>query len=75
MQYFAKELYVASGVDHENVIKLSGYIMEEGHPSLVLPWAGGGTLPDYIKKHPDYPLLPIVCNIFFTPSSAHNVSS
>ena len=44
-------------------MKLEGFIMEENYPSLVTPWAEGGTLNEFIKKHVGCYLVPIVWSI------------
>ena len=60
-QRLAKELYIASKLDHINVVKLEGFVMDGDSPSLITLWAWGGTLNDYIKKHAGCDLLRIVC--------------
>ena len=59
-QRFAKELYIASKLDHINIVKLEGFAMEENSPSLITLWAAGGTLNKYIKEHARCNLLRIV---------------
>ena len=59
-QSFTKELHIASKLNHENVIKLEGFMIERDYPSLITPWAEGGTLNEYIRKHRGCSLLPIV---------------
>lgn len=38
---------------HENIVKLQGYTIENGYPSIVYGWSEGGTVNDYIKQHPE----------------------
>ena len=49
---FVKETYIWNKLDHANIIKLYGFIQENGTPSLILEWAPNGTVIEYLKKNP-----------------------
>ena len=46
-------MYIWNKLDNENIVKLFGYIIEEGHPSLIIKWAPEGTIVEYIRKYPE----------------------
>lgn len=60
-QSFAKEMYSLSKIEHKNIIQLEGYVLENGFPTIILEWAEGGTVIEYIKANPDCDLVEIVC--------------
>lgn len=62
-QSFAKELAIWAKLDHINIVKFEGYIVEHGYPSVVSSWANGGTVTEYVRKNSNCDLLLIVSNI------------
>lgn len=46
-------MHIWSKLDHVNVVKLLGYIVEDGYPSIVLSWAPNGTVDQYVKGYPE----------------------
>ena len=49
-----------SKLEHENIIVLEGFIIEDAYPAIVSEWAKGGTVTEYVKSNPDCKLLTIV---------------
>ena len=59
-QSFAKEIHNLSKLSHQNVIRFEGYLLEYDYPSIIMTWAVGGTVIEYIKKFPKCDLAEIV---------------
>lgn len=51
---------------HENIIKLEGFILENGFPAVVSMWEMGGTVVEYVKGHPDCDMIRIVCYLILS---------
>ena len=39
--------------NHPNILRLIGFIIEGGYPSLISEWIEHGTMVDYLKSHPE----------------------
>lgn len=59
-----EELLCWSKLDHVNIVRLEGYVEENGYPSVVYIWAGGGPVNEYVASHPTCDLLDIVRHLF-----------
>lgn len=60
---FYKELRNWSKLDHENIVKFEGFIVDELDPpcaTIVSGWADGATVDEYVKQHSDCDLVEIV---------------
>ena len=53
-------MYSLSKLGHENIIELKGFILEDDFSTIVLEWAEGGTVTEYIKRNPGSKLASIV---------------
>lgn len=49
-------------------MKLEGYTMESGYPSIVSAWAENGTVIDYVRRHSACDLTEIVCFVLLSVS-------
>ncbi|KAG9081613.1 hypothetical protein FRC07_014469, partial [Ceratobasidium sp. 392] len=52
-QRAARELYTWSKCQHVNVLPLLGLVLFQGQIRMVSHWMENGSLPDYLKKHPE----------------------
>ncbi|KAI5116148.1 hypothetical protein M0805_001131 [Coniferiporia weirii] len=61
----AKEIYIWSKLMHPNLLRLEGFIREEGTilPSLVSEWMEGGSVLEYVKKHSGCDVLHLILGI------------
>ena len=60
---FAREIYIWAKLNHSNVVKLEGYSIEDGFPSLISEWAEHGTVVEYAKNNIDKDAIAIVRNL------------
>ena len=51
LQAFCKELYIWSSLEHANIVKLHGFMIEDDYPSLILEWVSNGTVIEYVKAN------------------------
>lgn len=47
-------------LDCVNVVKVRGFLMEDGYPAIIMDWAPGGSLYDYMKTFGNYDKLQTV---------------
>ena len=47
-------------MEHENIVLLRGYTIENGYPSIVYDWSEGGTINEYLAEHPECDRVKIV---------------
>ncbi|KAI5116778.1 hypothetical protein M0805_008733 [Coniferiporia weirii] len=60
----AKEIYIWSKLDHPNLLRLLGFIKDEGNlPSLVSEWMNNGSVLEYVKSHPDCDVIHLILGI------------
>ncbi|KAG8768234.1 hypothetical protein FRC12_005692 [Ceratobasidium sp. 428] len=48
----AREIYVWSCLEHDNVLKLLGLAQFRDHLAMISPWMDNGTLLEYLGRHP-----------------------
>lgn len=52
-----------SELDHENIIKLEGFLLNDLNPpsaTIITRWADGGTLDEFVRNHPKCDFVEIV---------------
>ncbi|KAI5120172.1 hypothetical protein M0805_008439 [Coniferiporia weirii] len=61
----AKELYVWSKLEHPNLLRLEGFITEEGRPlpSLVSEWMENGSILGYVKQRAECDMIHLILGI------------
>ncbi|KAI5120170.1 hypothetical protein M0805_008437 [Coniferiporia weirii] len=61
----AKELYVWSKLEHPNLLRLEGFIIEEGRPlpSFVSEWMENGPILEYVKQHTECDMIHLIIGI------------
>ncbi|KXN87569.1 hypothetical protein AN958_08450 [Leucoagaricus sp. SymC.cos] len=62
----AGELVLLAHISHQNIIPLYGaYLSTEPKPKIciVSPWMENGDLVDFLKKYPNTPPIPLMCDV------------
>lgn len=63
VQTIIKELKIWSRLDHQNILQLRGYTLDDGEfPALVSEWMTNGTMLEYLKLNPQVDLFDMVGN-------------
>jgi serine/threonine protein kinase len=50
---FRREAETLAALDHANILPVHDFGLEDNRAYLVMPFVGGGTLQDVLKRHPD----------------------
>ncbi|TDL15432.1 kinase-like protein, partial [Rickenella mellea] len=64
LQAMIKELKIWSRLDHQNILRLWGYTLDDEEcPALISEWMTNGTVLSYLKLNPQVDLLDLVKGI------------
>lgn len=76
LQSFAKEIHVWADLEHPNLVKLEGFVLQEsGFPFLVSKWAAHGQIVQFVLEHPEYDLVELVCQYPLLNASVLNITT
>ena len=63
IERFKREITALQRLRHDNIIHVHEVIETGGQPGYVMEYCPDGNLLDYLSKHPDIPLLPIIIQL------------